>query len=40
MGWIENGPKKKWMQFFVREQLPTKTEKVRFWFISLNFKLA
>jgi hypothetical protein len=28
MGWIENGPQKKWRQFFVRQQLPAKTEKV------------
>jgi hypothetical protein len=37
MGWIKNGPQKKWRQFFVRQQLPAKTEKVPFRFISLNF---
>jgi hypothetical protein len=35
MGWIENGPQKKGRRFFVRQQLPTKTEKVCFKFISL-----
>ncbi len=37
MGWIENGPKKKWRRFFVRQQLPAKTEKARFRFISFIF---
>jgi hypothetical protein len=32
MGWIENGPQKKWRRFFVRQQLPAKTEKVPFRF--------
>ena len=37
MGWIENGPQKKWRQFFVRQQLPAKTEKVPFRLISLKY---
>ncbi len=37
MGWIENGPQKKWRQFVVCQQLPTKTSKVHFWFISLMY---
>ncbi len=39
MGWIENGPKIKWRHFFAHQQLPTKTEKVRFCFISLIFRI-
>jgi hypothetical protein len=38
MGWIKNGPKKKWGQFFVRQQLPAKTEKVHFRFNSLIWR--
>ncbi len=35
MGWIENGHQKKCRQCFVRPQLPAKTEKVPFRFVSL-----
>jgi hypothetical protein len=37
MGWIENGPLKKFRQFFVRQQLPAKTEMCPLWSISLMY---
>jgi hypothetical protein len=37
MSWIENGPKKKLGRFFVRQQLPAKTEMCPFHSISLIY---